>query len=98
MKPVEPQMLSPALVGVPVPEGEHEVALTYQAYPWTGPLFLLGALTILGMWFASSDVVGTADGRKPYPAPSRADRRFRGIANFRQDVLCLGRFTADTAT
>ena len=65
-EPIEPQMLSPALVGVPVPEGEHEVALTYQAFPWTGPLFLLGALTILGMWFVERR---RRNGRRPVDLP-----------------------------
>ena len=37
-------------------------------------------------------------GRKPYPAQSRAEPPFRGFANFRPDVLCLGRFPTDTAT
>jgi hypothetical protein len=65
-EPVEPQMLSPALVGVPVPAGEHEVALTYQAYQWTGPLFLLGALTIFGLWFGERR---RRNGRRPDALP-----------------------------
>jgi hypothetical protein len=63
---VEPQMLSPALVGVPVPEGEHEVVLIYQAYPWTGPLLLLGAFAILGMWFVERR---RRNGRGPVDLP-----------------------------
>ena len=97
-EPIDRRCSSPALVGVPVPEGEHEVALTYQAFPWTGPLLLLGALDDPRHVVRRASPLETADGRSPYPTPSRADPRFRGIANFRQDVLCLGRFTADTAT
>jgi len=65
-EPVQPQMLSPALVGVAVPEGEHEVALGYQAYPWTGPLLFLGALAILGLWFGERR---RANGRRPDALP-----------------------------
>ena len=50
-EPVEAQMLSPALVGVPVPEGEHDVALEYQPYPLTGPLVLVGICAIAGLWY-----------------------------------------------
>ncbi len=49
---VDPQMLSPALVGVAVPAGEHEVTLEYRPYPWTGPLMALGLVTIVSMWYA----------------------------------------------
>jgi hypothetical protein len=50
-EPVDPQMIAPALVGVPVDAGQHEVRLVYEAYPWTGPLLALGFVTIVGMWF-----------------------------------------------
>lgn len=46
------QMVAPAFVGVPVPPGRHDVFVTYQSYPWYGPLFLLGIGAILLMWFA----------------------------------------------
>ena len=52
------------------------------------------------MWFLERSPTST-NGRRPEALPRHrvgADRRFRGIANFRQDVLCLGRFSADTAT
>jgi hypothetical protein len=40
---VEPAMLAPAVVGVPVPAGEHAVSLRYRPYPWT-PVLVLGGL------------------------------------------------------
>ena len=49
---VPTQMLAPALVGIPVDEGEHDVVLTYRPYPGYGPLFLLGASTIAALWAA----------------------------------------------
>ncbi len=35
---VPTEMLAPAFVGVRVPEGRHEVALSYEPFPFTGPL------------------------------------------------------------
>lgn len=51
---VEPQMLSPALVGVAVPVGEHEITLEYRPYPWTGPLMALGLMAIASLWYAEN--------------------------------------------
>lgn len=48
---VPTQMLAPALVGIPVPAGAHEVTLTYEPYPHYLALFLLGAASILGLWW-----------------------------------------------
>ncbi len=46
------QMIAPGFVGVPVPAGRHEVFVTYQSYPWYGPLFILGIGAIVLLWFA----------------------------------------------
>jgi hypothetical protein len=43
---VTTQMLAPALVGVPVEAGDHDVALRYHGYPWYLPLFAAGAVAI----------------------------------------------------
>jgi len=48
---VTPQMVSPGLVGIPVPGGEHDVSLVYQPYPYTGPLLAVGVGAIVGIWF-----------------------------------------------
>ena len=68
------------MVGVPVPAGEHEVVLTYQAYPWTGPLLVLGALTIMALWFIERRRrrARTADG-EALPPTQKGRPRFRGI-------------------
>ena len=51
---VPTEMLAPAFVGVRVPEGRHEVALSYEPFPFTGPLIALGILAIVGLWFVGS--------------------------------------------
>jgi hypothetical protein len=48
---VPTQMLAPALVGIPVAAGEHEVRLVYRAYPGYVWLFVLGIAAIVGSWF-----------------------------------------------
>ena len=63
---VRPQMLAPALVGVPVPEGEHEVVLTYHAFPYTGPLLLIGA----GSSACGSSSAAAGEGHAPTDGPT----------------------------
>ncbi len=46
---VPTQMIAPAMVGVPVAAGKHEVTLLYSPFPLHLPLFLLGALGIVGL-------------------------------------------------
>jgi hypothetical protein len=50
-QPVEPQMIAPAFVGIPVTPGTHEVSLVYHPYPHYLWLFLLGAGWVLGSWW-----------------------------------------------
>jgi hypothetical protein len=47
---VPTQMLAPAMVGIPVPAGEHEVRLEYHPYPGYLVLFAIGIAAILGLW------------------------------------------------
>lgn len=47
---VPTQMLAPGVVGVAVPEGEHEVAFAYEPYGAYLFLLLAGALVIFGIW------------------------------------------------
>lgn len=49
---VQPAMLAPAVVGVPIPAGEHAVTLRYRPYAWT-PALALGGLVA----FAASGLV-----------------------------------------
>jgi uncharacterized membrane protein YfhO len=46
---VETQMIAPSFVGVPVPAGEHTVQFTYEKYPYSWPLLVLGVLVLLGL-------------------------------------------------
>jgi len=48
---VPTQMLAPALVGIPVPTGEHEVRLEYHPFPDYLVLFAIGVAAVLGLWF-----------------------------------------------
>jgi hypothetical protein len=67
------QMLAPAFVGVPVPAGEHEVAITYVPFPWYGPLLGVGVLAVIvlaageRLWRRRRPVSGQAS---PDPTPS----------------------------
>jgi hypothetical protein len=45
-EPVEPSMLAPSFVGVPVPAGDHTVRFTYRPSRSYPALFSLGALTL----------------------------------------------------
>jgi hypothetical protein len=49
--PVPTQMLAPGVVGIRVSSGTHEVTLAYVPYPYYLALFLLGAASILGLWW-----------------------------------------------
>jgi hypothetical protein len=46
---VPTQMLAPAMVGIPVPAGEHRVRLEYHPYPGYLLLIAVGAAAILGL-------------------------------------------------
>jgi uncharacterized membrane protein YfhO len=46
---VPTQMLAPAMVGIPVPAGEHQVRLEYHPYPGYLLLIAAGAAAILGL-------------------------------------------------
>jgi uncharacterized membrane protein YfhO len=46
---VRPQMIAPDFVSVPVPAGIHDVAFTYQPYPYYPELLALGLITLLGL-------------------------------------------------
>jgi hypothetical protein len=46
-EPVPTQMIAPALVGVPVPVGDHDVSIRYRSYPGYGWLFALGAIWLV---------------------------------------------------
>lgn len=65
------QMLSPGLVGIPVPQGEHEIALEYQPYPFTGPLLVVGAVGLGAIWYF--DRRRRADLRPPTAYPVGAN-------------------------
>jgi hypothetical protein len=47
---VQTQMLAPAVVGILVPAGEHQIRLEYRAYPGYLLLFAIGILAIFGLW------------------------------------------------
>ena len=47
---VQTQMLAPAVVGIPVPAGEHQIRLEYRPYPGYLLLFMVGVLAIVGLW------------------------------------------------
>lgn len=51
-KAVQPQMLAPSFVGVPVPAGTHRVVFAYEPSSSYSYLFALGALTLLGLVLA----------------------------------------------
>jgi Gpi18-like mannosyltransferase len=51
---VKTQMIAPDFVSVPVPAGTHEVAFTYQPYPYYLELLALGLMTLSGLHFARS--------------------------------------------
>jgi len=51
-EPAEPQMIAPSFVGVTVPAGRHAVAFSYEPFPRYDLLLLLGAATLLGLWYA----------------------------------------------
>ena len=46
---VPTQMLAPSFVGVPVPAGKHTVQFTYEAYPYSWPLLILGAIVLIAL-------------------------------------------------
>jgi hypothetical protein len=46
-EPVPTQMIAPALVGVPVPVGDHDVSIRYRSYSGYGWLFALGAIWLV---------------------------------------------------
>lgn len=47
---VETQMLAPAMVGIPVSAGRHEVRLEYHPYPGYLWLFGVGIAAIVALW------------------------------------------------
>jgi Bacterial membrane protein YfhO len=51
-KDVPTQMVAPSFVGVPVSAGSHSITFKYQPYPYYPELLLLGALTLLALYFA----------------------------------------------
>ncbi len=69
-KPVRPQILAPALVGVPVPRGTHVVEIRYQGFPHLGLLFGFSALALAavgagpGLW-ARRRAAGSTRYRSP---------------------------------
>lgn len=48
-KPVKTEMIAPALVGVRVGPGEHEVKFAYRSFQWFLPLWLVGVLTLVAL-------------------------------------------------
>lgn len=62
----EPQMVAPALVGVIVPPGRHQVSFRYRPYAAYGPLFVLGAVVVGSLGFAEQVV------RKRRKPPARS--------------------------
>jgi len=46
---VKPQMIAPDFVSVPVPAGTHDVAFTYQPYPYYPELLLVGLVTLVSL-------------------------------------------------
>jgi hypothetical protein len=70
----ETQMLAPALVGVPVPPGEHEVAFRYEPYDTYAMLFAAGALVIFGLW-AGERALRKSRADEVAPTRERGDNR-----------------------
>ena len=48
-RPLQVQMLAPALVGVELGPGTHNVVFRYQGFAWYPELWALGVLGLLGM-------------------------------------------------
>ena len=73
-RPVPVQMLAPALVGVPVPAGEHRVAFTYRPIsPWAYASWF--ALGVAAVWsLALLD-------RRWRPEPARIDTTGSGAVD-----------------
>lgn len=46
---VDTQMIAPSFVGVPVPAGKHTVQFTYEAYPYSWPLLVIGAIVLIAL-------------------------------------------------
>ena len=46
---VEPRMVAPSFIGVPVSGGSHDVVFEYESYPWYGLWLLVGAVTIVAL-------------------------------------------------
>jgi hypothetical protein len=46
---VEPRMVAPSFIGVPVSEGSHEVVFEYESYPLYGLWLLVGAIAIVAL-------------------------------------------------
>jgi hypothetical protein len=65
-EPVPTQMISPALVGVPVPVGDHNVSIRYHAYPRYVWLFALGVAWLLGAFLVERLRSG-GEGTMPLP-------------------------------
>ena len=48
-RPVQTEMLAPALVGVDLGPGTHDVVLRYQGFGWYPELWALGSVGLAGM-------------------------------------------------
>jgi hypothetical protein len=80
---VPTEMVAPALVGVPVRAGEHEVIFVYKGYPDYPQLAVVAAVTLLGLIAVES--------RRRLPRSSRSRRgrvRATGFPGFRARPLC----------
>jgi hypothetical protein len=53
-RPVPTEMLAPALVGVPVPPGDHRVVFAYRPFAWYPALFAIGGLSLLALGWADA--------------------------------------------
>jgi hypothetical protein len=61
-KEVKPEIIAPALVGVRVSAGQHDVRFGYRSFQWYLPLWILGGLTLVAL---ARGPQWLADGRLP---------------------------------
>jgi hypothetical protein len=62
---VEPRMIAPSFVGVTVPAGRHSVTFSYEPFPRYDVLLLVGAATLLGLWYVERRRARTRDPHDP---------------------------------